>query len=312
MVGCPQLKLKLKLFWRLKVMSNLKSTEKIKLEKFFEMGSGYVCDFSDRTFGNFILENTGVEVYTDEYAIGGTSKANRLRTFWEKESNYLTAKLISEMIEYWKSQKIISDKGLQQINAFLYQECLKIVTNLQERRPIEDINVLNPNSTGKDFALLADSIRVSIEREEPDQAIDRLHTFLVKYIRALNTKHAIEYNKETPLHSLFGGYIKFLQKGNFIESEMSQRILKMSISILEAFNTVRNNQSFAHDNQILNYHESVLIFNNILNMLRFIEFIEHKVLKKKEKDNKEESIDKELEDVGDSWIQMEIDRERGK
>ena len=182
-------------------MSSLKSTEKIKLERFFEMESGYVCDFSDRTFGDFVLENTEVDVYTDEYAEGGTAKANRLRTFWKKESNYLTAKLINEMLEYWKSQKLISDEGIQQSEHLLYEECLKIGARLQEENPIEDIDALQPNSRDKGFSLLANSIRESIKRGEPDQALDRLHTFLVKYTRALCDRHTIQYNKETPLHS---------------------------------------------------------------------------------------------------------------
>jgi len=59
-----------------------------------------------------------------------------------------------------------------------------------------------------------------------------------------------------------------------IESEMTERILKSSISILESFNTVRNNQSFAHDNPILNYNESLLIFNNIASAIKFLETIE--------------------------------------
>jgi len=65
-------------------MSNLKSIDRIKLEKIFEMRSGYVCNFSDRTFGDFVLENTGIDVYgIDKYTQDGTSKANRLRTFLE-------------------------------------------------------------------------------------------------------------------------------------------------------------------------------------------------------------------------------------
>jgi hypothetical protein len=55
---------------------------------------------------------------------------------------------------------------------------------------------------------------------------------------------------------------------------MTERILKSSISILESFNDVRNYQSFAHDNPILNYHESVLIFNNVSSAIKFIEAIE--------------------------------------
>jgi hypothetical protein len=39
-------------------MASLKSSEKLKLESYLEMKSGYVCDFSNRTFAEFVLENT--------------------------------------------------------------------------------------------------------------------------------------------------------------------------------------------------------------------------------------------------------------
>jgi hypothetical protein len=63
---------------------------------------------------------------------------------------------------------------------------------------------------------------------------------------------------------------------------MAEKILKFSINIIDAFNDVRNNKSFAHDNPILNYHESILIFNNISNTIKFIETIENKIQKTKQ------------------------------
>jgi hypothetical protein len=56
--------------------------------------------------------------------------------------------------------------------------------------------------------------------------------------------------------------VKCLKAEGRIDSEMTERILKSSISLLEAFNHVRNHQSFAHDNPVLNYEESRLIFNS--------------------------------------------------
>jgi hypothetical protein len=45
---------------------------------------------------------------------------------------------------------------------------------------------------------------------------------------------------------------------------------------MEAFNDIRNNRSYAHDNSILNYDESILIFGHVTNTIRFIEQIEAK------------------------------------
>ncbi|WP_236712224.1 hypothetical protein [Legionella pneumophila] len=73
-------------------MSDLSSIEKRKLERLFCMGSGYVLNFSDRIFRNFFEEN-----YIDDERckINGTSKANRLRTFWKIADNYTVGKLLN-------------------------------------------------------------------------------------------------------------------------------------------------------------------------------------------------------------------------
>lgn len=271
-------------------MANLSSIEEIKLEKFFGMGSGYVLDFSNRTFREFILENTGKDIYSDKYEFQSGSKANRLRAFWEKESNYAVGKLIEDLIEYWLAKVHIGEKTVNPANEILHQECLKIAERLKRGGPVENIDSLKANSDDRSFTVLEKSIKDSIEKNEPEAAIDRLHTFVTKFVRELCDKYSINYDKNTPLHSLFGGYVKHLSKENIIESQMTEKILKSSISVIEAFNDVRNNQSFAHDNPILNYNESILIFNDIANVIHFIKAIEGKVLEEKN-ENKVESSD---------------------
>mgnify|MGYP006447054011 CR=1 FL=1 len=62
-------------------------------------------------------------------------------------------------------------------------------------------------------------------------------------------KHEIEYEKKESLNAIFGKYVKNLVKLEKIESEMTVKILKFSISILDSFNYIRNNKSLAHDNE---------------------------------------------------------------
>lgn len=59
-----------------------------------------------------------------------------------------------------------------------------------------------------------------------------------------------------------------------IDSEMTERILKSSIANMEAFNHVRNKQSYAHDNHVLNYSEAMLIFGHVTSSIRFINELE--------------------------------------
>lgn len=81
-------------------MSSLTTRDKRVLEDFLGMASGYVLDFSDRTFGDFVREAVDVEIHSDKYTNNGSSKAKKLRAFWEIESDYLVGRLLSRLADY--------------------------------------------------------------------------------------------------------------------------------------------------------------------------------------------------------------------
>ena len=81
-------------------MSSLKMAERQLLEQHFGMASGYVLNFSDRTFGEFVREAVGREIHDAKYMAGGTSKSNKLRTFWKLETDQMVARLILALVDY--------------------------------------------------------------------------------------------------------------------------------------------------------------------------------------------------------------------
>jgi hypothetical protein len=81
-------------------MSSLSITEKAKLERLFGMSSGYVSNLSDKAFGNLLADIVGIDIHDMKYQGGGTSKANKFRTFWRVESDYLVGKAILAVIEH--------------------------------------------------------------------------------------------------------------------------------------------------------------------------------------------------------------------
>lgn len=262
-------------------MADLTYIEKANIENFLGMKSGYVMDFSDMTFQEFVGEAIGIDIFDAKYHYASNSKANRLRGFIKIESNYIFGKLLSAFCEYWLS-KVHSGEIDYRNDESLYKECLRISEKLKQESIVEHIDAIKPNVDDKDFKLLAKSIRESIEKNEPEAALDRLHTFTFRYIRELCDKHAIIFEKTESLNAVFGKYVKFLVENDHLESTMAEKILKYSINVISAFNDVRNNKSFAHDNPILNYQESVLIFNNVSNTIKFIESIETRIIKSKE------------------------------
>jgi hypothetical protein len=156
----------------------------------------------------------------------------------------------------------------------LAADCLRIAERLRQGAPVLDALEGGSECNGQTFQLLVKALRQAISNNEPEAALDRLHTYVVKYMRSLCGRHGIEADRDRPLHSLVGGYVKHLKAAGLIESRMTERILKSNIAILEQFNDVRNNQSLAHDNAVLNYHESLLIFDHVVCTVRFIESVE--------------------------------------
>jgi hypothetical protein len=81
-------------------VSDLTFSEKRVLEQLLGMASGYVLDFTDRTFEEFIRENTGRDIWDARCEYRSGSKANRLRAFWTKEENAVVGKLLSALLDY--------------------------------------------------------------------------------------------------------------------------------------------------------------------------------------------------------------------
>jgi len=82
-------------------MADLKFQERKYLEKLMGMGSGYVLDFSNRTFREFVHDTVKIDIDEAKYYANGESKANRLRTFLQLESDYNAGVLIQGLLDYW-------------------------------------------------------------------------------------------------------------------------------------------------------------------------------------------------------------------
>ena len=115
-------------------MSDLTSIERLKLEKLFDMGGGYVLNFSNRSFQEFILQNCSIDIDQQKYWYASRSKANRLRAFWNKETNTIVGKLTLSLLEYWKTQKKLNNQPITLAENELYVECQQIAERLLQNR----------------------------------------------------------------------------------------------------------------------------------------------------------------------------------
>jgi hypothetical protein len=261
---------------KINLMSDLTNSEKRKLERAFGMASGYVLNFSNRTLEEFVLDSVGIEIYDEKYDYGSGSKANRIRAFWDQEPNHVVGKLLADIFDEWEewTQKSYNSNTGQNESQRFPKDCIKVVERLKSHSPVPEVEALKPNSDDKDFEALARAVKDYIKKNEPETGLDRLHTFVVKYVRTLCSSYGVTAQREKPLHSLFGEYVKAVRLDGGFETEMTERILKSTISILDAFNGVRNEHSQAHDNKVVSYKEASLIFNNVVNLIRFLDEFE--------------------------------------
>lgn len=111
-------------------MSDLCPIEKIQLENLLGMSTGFVLDFSNREFSEFFQSTIDIDIFDAKYAYGSSSKANRMRSFWQNEDNEKVGKLLKKLIECWKVKKSLKNEAISQAMQNCYQSCLGIIDRL--------------------------------------------------------------------------------------------------------------------------------------------------------------------------------------
>ena len=117
------------------------------------------------------------------------------------------------------------------------------------------------------------AIERDVQANKPAAALDRLHTYCMKKFAHLLDERGLTCDRNDPLHSRVGKYVKALEAERDIR-EITRRIIKSSISVFEQFNDIRNNRSFAHDNDLIDQAEARFIFDGISAFLRFVKNVD--------------------------------------
>lgn len=81
-------------------MSNIRSIDMMFLDDIFDMGSGYVLNFSDRTFAQFFAEELNIDIDAPAYALNGSSKAKRFRCFLQTVDKPTVVRTLKAFWEY--------------------------------------------------------------------------------------------------------------------------------------------------------------------------------------------------------------------
>lgn len=257
-------------------MADIEYGDQKVIEKYLGMKDGIVLDYSNATFRDMVHGITKVDIGLEKYNDFGTSKANKLRSFLKKEPALIVAALLEETLRHRDEWEAGDKWGRIEPDPQLREQFAGVIAKLRGDIQVPEVAVLKAANDDEDFVALANKLRESVEKGEVRESLDRLHTYLVKYFREMCAKHGIEIIKDEPLNAVYGKYIKSLRAEKMIDSTMAEKIIQSTFQCVEAFNDVRNNKSYAHDNPVLNHEESVLIFNYLTSTLRFLQSIEDK------------------------------------
>lgn len=135
---------------------NLKSIDIKLLDEIFEMGGGYVLNFSNRTFSEFFNEELEINIDDPCFDVDGTSKAKRLR-FYLRQAN--TTDVIKVLLALWEYREALRRRsGKDEAMAEAKAEFFLLINKLGGKPP-EDIR---QQSTPRGFENLSDEVAMNL------------------------------------------------------------------------------------------------------------------------------------------------------
>lgn len=255
-------------------MATLSPKEKRHFEEILGMNSGYVLDFSNNTFARFVEDVIDLDIYGGIGYTDYCSKANKLRQIWEQEPDAIVGELMDELLTYYEDSFSLKDEEIPE------KEIMKIkeLRNVAKRLKGSSIPVSLPIKKEETLKTLLEDIQDSLAKNKPTLVLDRLHTFAMKFLRQICIEHGIEIEdakgNKYALHGLAGKLKKLYEKNEMITSSFALIAVQNSISLFDSYNDIRNDKSYAHDNQILNNIEADFVVRAMANVLTFLDSIE--------------------------------------
>lgn len=254
-------------------MSSLTYTERERIAKFLGFNSGYVFTFlkSGYTKTNtrdMILEATGIDIYIN--ADYDMSQERCIRKIWDECDDYTVGKLLKIMLDYYLT---VADWDWKWREEMDYNELRELEKRLMQN------HVSIPAVTNDTLKLVKEDIENNCNNNTPELALDRLHTFSTEFFRSACIKHGIgtedDRGNKYPLQSLVGRLKNWYEENHFFDSDFSIVAIQNTINIFDKYNAIRNDQSAAHPNELLNKAEAMYAVRIVAETLTFIDKIEH-------------------------------------
>lgn len=254
-------------------MSDLKPADIQELMRYIrkktKKGPGYVWDFNDLTFREFVNGATGCNIDDKKYKTNGTSKEKRLREILTIEENSKVKLLLEELLDYGTRRKFLLSTHIKNMN--------KIINNLKKYEKNIEINENTIKNKNEERILLKE-IKDKISRGQYEFAIDRLHTLLKYKYEAIFKSIKKDLKGET-LDAISGELNNILRANNVFKESTTFSILSATKKIMKDFDDARNNKTYAHANTIMEKNEAEFLCTYMVYYYNFICKIDFKKIK---------------------------------
>lgn len=189
------------------------------VERVLKMNAGYVLDFSDRTFDEFIAREIGVDATAPRYSADGRSKAKRLRRILHSLAGGQQAKLLRALLKYRDSS--VREEAVDLLDDERRRSYNEIIQRLEEQVAAADNSYAASSWTGR--RTIREQVAIvrglgPVALREIDQLASLVES---KRFNDPITADAVQCLRE--LHEQLGDLISAIDRGN-LTREAIERI----------------------------------------------------------------------------------------
>lgn len=240
----------------------LKQTEINKVvHKYIGVSGGYLGDFSYQSHRDFYID---IELPVNPYEYDGTTRERFIKILTESSPD-IQAKILRGILDKYP----VGSSELRTQNR--HDEISGWISRLHGSSPVEQPS-LQITSAVVERALR--DAQELLRATGATSGVDRIHTALHGYLRALCIESGIQVTEEASLTELFKqireAHPAFQDMGPRAEDIL--RILRALGTILDALNPLRNKASIAHPNLLLLPEpEAMLAINSVRSILHYLD-----------------------------------------
>ncbi len=187
------------------------------------MQQGYVLDFNDASFNDFVRRKFGIDASAPTYTVDGVSKAKRLRALLRSLVPGAQAEVLRG---FWAYRQ--QSRGMHhsiKLEPKVEADFLAMIARLEAGSPPIGTDPLEAFSDDPTLLALIEAIQREIQANAPNAALDRLHTYAVKKFTDLLEREGETAGDKETVQSRASRYIsKLHQRGEI--GEYSAKIAK--------------------------------------------------------------------------------------